>query len=237
MIKLHAFGPMWGLPDPSPFVIKAETLLKMSGQPYEKVAGNLLKAPKKKLPIIEDDGQIIADSTFIRDHLERKYIVDFDAGLSDVERAQAWALQAMVEERLYWTIVHQRWMKDDNFKCGPATFFKAIPRPIRWLVVPQIRKSVRKALYGQGLGRHCDAEILLLAKRDLEAIAITLGDKPFLFGVQPAALDASVFGLLWGCLCPIFSTPLIEAVQQHDVLVRYVARMVERFYPEYKAKV
>jgi|GEM_PF-5415914 len=31
MITLYSFGPAFGLPDPSPFVMKAEVLLKMSG--------------------------------------------------------------------------------------------------------------------------------------------------------------------------------------------------------------
>jgi hypothetical protein len=33
---------------------------------------------------------VIADSTFIRAHIERKYGFDFDAGLSQQGRAQAW---------------------------------------------------------------------------------------------------------------------------------------------------
>ena len=34
MITLYTFGPAFGLPDPSPFVTKAEMLLKMAGLPY-----------------------------------------------------------------------------------------------------------------------------------------------------------------------------------------------------------
>jgi hypothetical protein len=30
MITLYTFGPYFGLPDPSPFVLKAEILLKMA---------------------------------------------------------------------------------------------------------------------------------------------------------------------------------------------------------------
>ena len=40
MITLYAFGPLWGLPDPSPFVIKTETQLKMSGLAYAKARGD-----------------------------------------------------------------------------------------------------------------------------------------------------------------------------------------------------
>ena len=34
MIKLYTFGNFFGLPDPSPFVMKAEMLLKLAGLPY-----------------------------------------------------------------------------------------------------------------------------------------------------------------------------------------------------------
>jgi hypothetical protein len=46
MITLHSFGPGFGLPDPSPFCIKAEILLRMSGLPFQRVTGNMRSAPK-----------------------------------------------------------------------------------------------------------------------------------------------------------------------------------------------
>ena len=62
MITLYTFGPMFGMPDPSPFVTKALVLLKMSGLPFKIDADPkaLSKSPKGKLPFINDDGKIIA---------------------------------------------------------------------------------------------------------------------------------------------------------------------------------
>src|SRR5215471_11575809 len=82
MITLYTFGPAFGLPDPSPFVTKAEVLLKMAGLAYQTDLTGFRRAPKGKLPYIDDDGERIADSTFIRWHLEKKYGVDFERGLS-----------------------------------------------------------------------------------------------------------------------------------------------------------
>ena len=78
MITLYSFGPGFGLPDPSPFVTKAEVLLKMAELPYRSDTTGFKKAPKGKLPYIDDGGEIISVSTFIRWHLERKYNIDFD---------------------------------------------------------------------------------------------------------------------------------------------------------------
>ena len=86
MITLYAFGPAFGLPDPSPFDVKAQMLLKLAALPYEVDLKGFGKAPKGKLPYIEDAGTIVADSTFIRWHIEKKYDVDFDGSLSTAER-------------------------------------------------------------------------------------------------------------------------------------------------------
>ena len=40
------------------------------------------KAPNGKIPYIEDDGQLLGDFTLIRWHLEKKYGIDFDQGLT-----------------------------------------------------------------------------------------------------------------------------------------------------------
>ena len=159
MIILYTFGPYFGLPDPSPFVMKAEVLLKMANLPFEIDTGGFNKAPKGKLPYIADDGEIIADSTLIRLHIERKYAFDFDAGLSPPERGIAWAFEKMCEDHLYWAGLHARWMVNENFDKGPRRFFDAVPSPLRPLVVLMTRRQVRRNLWGHGMGRHTMAEM------------------------------------------------------------------------------
>jgi glutathione S-transferase len=82
MITLRTFGPYFGLPDASPFVIKAMLLLKFAGLEYQEERSIPSNAPKGKLPYVNDEGTILADSTFIRFHIEKKYGFDFDAGLN-----------------------------------------------------------------------------------------------------------------------------------------------------------
>jgi glutathione S-transferase len=79
MITLYTFGPSAGLPDISPFVMKAEVLLKMAGLPYRTDTTGFRKAPKGKLPYIDDDGEIVADSTFIRCYPDYKEIAGCQA--------------------------------------------------------------------------------------------------------------------------------------------------------------
>jgi glutathione S-transferase len=232
MITLHSFGPLWNIPDPSPFVTKAEVLLKMSGVPFTTTLGNLSRAPKGKLPYIEDDGAVIADSTFIRLHLERKYGTDFDKHLSSAEKGVAWAVEKMLEDNLYWVVVYERWMVDANFRIGPRSFFNAAPAPLRPLIATMVRRLVRKNLHAHGLGRHSRDEIVLLGKRAIDALAGVLGDKPYLMGAHKCGADATAFAFVVGLLCPLFETQLLAHTQSHKNLVAYCDRMSREFFAE-----
>jgi glutathione S-transferase len=233
MITLYAFGPGFGLPDPSPFVTKAEMLLKMAGEPFRIDTSGFRKAPKGKLPYIDDDGTKIADSTFIRRHLETKYGIDFDKGLSTEQRAVAWAFEKMAEDHLYWTLLDARWLDDANFAKGPAKFFERIPAPLRPVVVAIVRRSVRKRTKAHGMGNHTQSEIIALGTRSIDAIADYLGAKAFFMSNEPTAVDATMFAFVAGALCPHFETPLRTAAERHDNLRRYVGRITARFYPDH----
>ena len=232
MITLHTFGPAFGLPDPSPFVTKAEVLLKMAGMQFRTDTEGFNKAPKGKLPYIEDDGERIADSTFIRWHIERKYKFDFDHGLGAEQRAIAWAFEKMAEDNLYWAGLDARWMDDANFYKGPVKFFGSVPALLRPIVVAMVRRQVRKRLQSHGMGRHSGTEIAALGTRSIDAISDYLGQKPFFMGAEPTGVDATMFAFVAAMLCPAFDTPLRTAAERHDNLKYYVRRMTARFYPE-----
>lgn len=235
MITLHCFGPAFGLPDPSPFVTKAEILLKMANLPYRTQPGGLRGAPKGKLPYIDDGGTLVADSTFIRLHLETAHGADFDAALTPEQRALAWAVERMCEDHLYWTLVHARWIDEANFRNGPARFFDTLPAPVRPVVKALIRRQVRRSLKAHGMGRHSPEEIALLGVRDIDAIAAVLDGRPFLMGDAPCGADATVFAFVAGALSPVFDTPVRKAAERHGSLVAYRDRMMGRFFPDPRA--
>lgn len=236
MITLYVFGPMLGLPDPSPMCMKSHVLLKMAGVDYRTDTKGFNKAPKGKLPYIEDDGAIIADSTFIRWHLEQKYGVDFDKGLTAEQRAQAWAFEKLCEDNIYWANMHSRWLDDANFARGPSKFFDGAPALIRPLVRGMIRRGVRRTLHAQGTGRHSPSEITRLTTAGIDAIAAQLGDKTWLMGYEPCGADASVHACVTSLLAPIFETPLRTATEKHANLVAYSRRGMERWFGGMAAK-
>lgn len=232
MITLHTFGPYFGLPDASPFVYKAMVLLKMAQLPFNvQVVSpkDLGKSPKGKLPYIEDAGEIVADSTFIRWHIENKYGFDFDRALSPTERASAWALEKMLEDNLYWIAVRTRWMDDANFAKGPAHFFDGLPWPLRSVIRSVVRNKYRANLHGQGTGRYNASELLAIAIKDIDAVATTLGDKAYLFGDEACGGDATALAFMDSLLCPYFESPAREHAESHANLVAYVDRMKKRY--------
>lgn len=232
MITLYGTGRRWGLPDASPFVTKAEVLLKMAGLPYETKAVTPREGPKHKVPFIRDGGKVIADSTFIRFHLEDTYGILFDRGLTDVQKATAWAVEKMCEDHLYWAVLETRWCEDGNFRKGPREFFSEAPAPLRAVLARLIRGKIRRDLYGQGMGRHSRKDIETLAKCDISALSVLIGDKPWLMGDAPCGADATVFAFVAGGLCPLFDTPIRTAAEAHANLVAYRDRGMALWFPD-----
>lgn len=231
-ITVFGFGPSLGLPDASPFVIKAQVLLKMANLPFRVGVSSPLKAPKGKLPFIDDGGRLVADTTFIRAHIETRYGFDFDAGLSDQEKAISWAFEKMAEDNLYWALLDSRWTKDSDFDKGPRSFFDTVPFVMRPIVIAMVRRKVRQALHAQGLGRHSPQEIAAIGTRSIDAIAIHLNREPYFMGAGPKGVDATIFAMIASILCPVFDSPLRTAVECHDNLRDYVTRMRARYFPE-----
>lgn len=132
MIKLYQFTPAWGLPNPSPFCMKVETYLRMAALRYEVVHGALpFKAPKKKLPYIEDGTQIVADSGIILDYLKQTYGDKLGENLSAAETAVAHALRRLFEESLYWVALYSRWIEESIWLETRQLFFGAMPPVMR----------------------------------------------------------------------------------------------------------
>ncbi len=232
MITLYKFGPNFGLPDASVFCVKAEILLKMAGLNYEIDLNGFKNSPKGKLPYINDDGKFVADSTFIRLHIEEKYGFDFDAGLNSRAAGIAWAAEKMCEDHLYWVILNERWNNDENFNRGPRIFFQAAPALIRPFIIRSIRKQVAKGIKSHGLGRHSDAEIHTLAGRAITALADILGDNEYLMGDKICGADATVFAFIDSISCTHFNSPVIAMVEGHKNLAAYCDRLRVKWFSE-----
>jgi glutathione S-transferase len=233
MIKLHQFAPAFGLPNASPFCLKLETYLRMTSQPFEippPSMSDMGKAPKGKMPYIEDQGITIADSTFVIEYLKTTYGDLLDDWLTDGEKAVALAFQRMIEENLYWTVVHSRWIAPDGWNKTKVEFFRTLPAPLKLFVPALARRGLVKALHGHGMGRHSETEIYAIGKKDLTAVATFLGRKTFFMGEQPSSIDATVFGFTANLLLAPVESPLKEHALKYPQLLAYCERMKARYF-------
>ncbi len=231
MLTLYQFEPVWGLPNSSPFCMKLETYLRMAGIEYQTdTSADLRKAPKEKLPYIEDKGQIIADSNLIIEYLKTTYGDSVDGHLSGSEAAIALAMRRLIEENLYWALVYSRWIDEQNWPKTRAIYFSDLP-PILNVLVPKLaRNNVVQNLKGHGMGRHTATEIYQIGAIDLQSLSDFLADKPFFMGEQPTTLDASAYSLLANVLNKTLVSPLRDKAETLDNFASYCDRMHEKYY-------
>jgi len=231
MIRLCQFAPAFGLPNASPFCMKMETYLRMAGLAYELVnSGDVMKAPKRKLPYIDDGGTVLADSTFIIEYLKSRYGDPLDAALSPLDRALATAFQRLLEEDLYWVLVHTRWVQEDGWVLTKSAFFDGLPVPLRWIVPSLARRGMFSEMRGHGMGRHTAQEIYAIGCRDVTAVADFLADKPYMLGAQPSSLDATAYAFLANLLWAPVDSPVRQHARGRPNLEAYCQRMKARYY-------
>ncbi|XP_042867424.1 isoprene-epoxide--glutathione S-transferase-like [Penaeus japonicus] len=64
------------------------------------------------------------------------------------------------------------------------------------LGMPLFRWKIMRDLRVQGMGKHSPEEVEDMVKKDLAALSLYLGEKPFLMGKEPSEVDCTVFGFL-----------------------------------------
>ena len=230
MIRVHKFGPAFGLPDASPFVCKIETYLRMTGQAYETVSGDVRKAPRGQFPVVEIDGKRMPDSTLIIDALESKRADKLDAHLNAHERAVALAFKSMLEEHLYFGIVYMRWACDDGWAVFEPSLRAmlgsfGVPGLLRGMVAKNARKYAVGRVKAQGFGRKPREEVVSLSSQMIDAFSEELGDRAYFCGDRATTYDATAYAWAIGLLCPAFDNELRKHAAEKKNLVAYVERL------------
>ncbi len=230
-ITIYQFSPAWGLPNISPFCMKLEGYLNLGGLDYKvKIQNDPRKGPKKKIPYIKIDGQLMGDSEQIYEYLRSNNAIDLDAHLNDDERAIQHAMGVMCDESLYFALLFNRWMDDVNWETFRDTVFSGMPKMVRNVVTKQIRKSVQSGLIGQGMGRHNKAEVYSIATKDIESLGQYLGDKQWYGGSEPAKLDVRVASYMANIIKPPLENPLKTVLHKWPNLLEFTDRAVKEIW-------
>lgn len=238
MIKLYQFRPFWGLPNASPFCMKAETYLRYREIEFEAVACNPRQSPSKQIPFItideQGDSRTITDSEKIIGYFETRQDKPMDAGLTAQKKALAYLIRSKVEEELYWQITYMRWgdpqgwnaFLPDLKKHMQGFKGKLLPTIIRRMLLRQMaRRGMKpnntKASYAPGI-------------RLLDALSEMLGKKVYFLGKDIRTLDISVYAFL----ANIIDQPHSNLIQNHARslanLVAYCERIKQLIWKDWQ---
>lgn len=225
MIELHQFRPFWGLPNASPFCMKVETYLRFRGIPYQVVPSGPRKSPTGRIPFVVEDGRSIIDSEAIIAHFEKRQPMHLDDGLSESERATAFFVRELVEERLYWQVTYMRWGDPSGWAVFKPDLVKFLPLGMRGPVLFMLRRMLLRQMGQQGLVPSDPQGAYARGKNVLDALANLLGDQPYFLGAAPRSLDMSLYAFLANILDQPHSNPLQAHGRTLANLVGYCVRM------------
>ncbi|XP_067666040.1 failed axon connections homolog [Haliotis asinina] len=226
-VIFHQIGRGPYAPSMTPFAVKLETYLRMARISYLNVHGRQ-RSSKGKFPWIEYNGQEVADSSLCIEFLNKKMGVDLNRNLSPADKGVAQAMQAMVEDHLYWFLILFRWQYD-NDKSLMLNAFK-IGKFMLWMM----QRHYKKHAWSQGLGRHTEEEATDMFKKDLQSLSDFIGTKKFLMGDEPCETDCAVFGHLSQVYWQFMGTGYVNILKdKYPNLAGYCERMKETFWPDW----
>lgn len=232
MVTLYKFPRVWGLPCMSPYCMKVEAYLRLRGIAHDVQIGDLRRAPRGQLPWVRDGQQVLGDSTLIIDHFEARQSKPLDAGLDAAQRAAGWALARTLEESTVWALRFQRFVEPAAWPLTRAVVRSILPAPLRLVGPAIVRAQMRSATRAQGIGRFDAATLYDFARRDFDAAAALLGDKPYLFGDRPGRFDLTLFGFVASFSADACRSPVTEHLLSLPGLLAHHERMRKALYAD-----
>lgn len=204
----------------------------MSCISYDLAYGEPRDAPKGKVPWIDDEGYVLADSTFIIRYLKGKYGDPLDSRLSRKEQALGHAIKRMLEESLYFVSSYSKWVEDEGFAIYSTELFAGMPEEQLKYVPEMVRKRAIEKLSAQGTGRHNRDEVYEIGLRDVESFEELLTDSDYLFGDQPTSFDASAFGVVGNLKDGPFASSVRDAIQESTKISDYLDRIRNTYFAD-----
>ena len=125
---------------------------------------------------------------------------------------------------LYWPMSYSRW-RDERY--WPA-FRDAVLREhaeVTTSALEAAREYNAKRYHYQGIGRYEPDQVYARGIGDLRVVADLLGDSGFVFGPQPATIDAAIYGFIANIWFFPIQTPLRRFLAETPNLVRHCDRM------------
>lgn len=215
-----------------PFSHKVKAAMDVKGIPYTEVEVNPMtrkelppmpESARRKVPVIEVNGERVLDSTHILGYLEEAYSEALSLTPADPEaRAKSDLIEEWVDDDLAYVlpaVIYGKWRdavraarvvaKTSNF--GPVQ--NAIVRAGGSLIMHQVAKRIVKKRGGGSPQAMLDAE--------MDKFEEWLGDREYLCGEEPSIADVAS----QGCLTCVQDFPAFDAVMQRPRVAAWYQRI------------
>ena len=217
----------------SPFALKLETWLRLTGIPYE-TRYSLRPNARGQTPFIEYNGWQYPDTDLIIKFLTKEKDVSPDKGIEG--GAMAHATRVMLEQHTTAIGFYRRYSLHCDEVMQKTVYMDAVPFgfvPILRRLLPMV---VRLRFHLQGISRHTEEDIIRFSFDDLRAISTFLGEKKFYLGDdKPTSIDCTIFGHLAQFLYfPIDFPQKAFMKEECPNLAAYMDRMRDRLWPDWK---
>uniref|UniRef100_A0A0K0CSR4 GST N-terminal domain-containing protein n=1 Tax=Angiostrongylus cantonensis TaxID=6313 RepID=A0A0K0CSR4_ANGCA len=121
---------------------------------------------------------------------------NIDDRLTPIDKSYARAFHALVEDSLRWALIYQRARDNKWFATeqGFLSHFSGVKKlAFKNVLCERLRKRIMNAAMAQGMARNTPEEVVILAKKDLDAMSIFLGNKKYFFGDKPTTVKITLY--------------------------------------------
>jgi len=218
----------------SPFALKLEMWLKMTGITYENIYTQRMSA-KGQIPYIELNGEEIADSNIIITTLKKYFNKDPESELSAEEQGISHLTASSIENYLAHTGFLYRYAYKMQDFMEFLEFDIHFPGLTSYIFKYLLPLQIRLRYFLQGISKHAPEEVWKFAEQDLKALSSLLGDKDYFFGSKASTLDCVVFGHLAQFLYIDIGFPQKEVLWNDcKNLVALVERMKALYWADWR---
>jgi len=195
MLALYSYPELFGVAEQQP--------LRPQGRRFPEArpawrSGTSISSMRRRrraasFPIFVDDGEHVGDSDTIIAHLVDKYRLPIDSALTETRRNTDLMIRRTLDD-LYWVMSYSRW-RDPQFW---PLFRDAMLGAHASLTADGMEAARKFNFQRYQLSRHRPLRAGRRLQRgvaDLSAVASLIGERGFMFGLQPTSIDAGVYGL------------------------------------------
>ena len=216
----------------SPFCVKVHRALRAAGLSYESRRGRYpgeFEAfnPTGQVPVLLVDDEPVYDSTAIVARIDQLAGHPLHGGLDAATVAEARLWEELADTAVNGFVVASRWADDDNWPRSRAAYFAGMPKLVRALVTPRLRRDFLARLVARDVWRAgpeaCWRRFEALLDQLDECAPV---DGAFWVADRITVADVALFGQLQSLRSPL--TPWqAERLNERRRLSRYLDRMDE----------